>query len=60
MTNDKIYVIRNPLIIAERIQPSFSQFTLQYEGVSFPIFVNDTAAEILRSDGADADGELPV
>lgn len=48
MTNDKIYVIRNPLIIAERIQPSFSQFTLQYEGVSFPIFVNDTAAEILR------------
>lgn len=36
MTNDKIYVIRNPLIIAERIQPSFSQFTLQYEGVSFP------------------------
>lgn len=40
------FAIRNPFIISERIQPAFSQFTLQYDGVNYPIFVNDTAAEI--------------
>lgn len=43
-----VFAIRNPFIISEKIQPAFSQFTLQYDGVDLPIFVNDTAAEILR------------
>lgn len=48
MINSRLFAIRNPLIIQERIQPVYSQFILRYDSIDFPIYVNDSAAEILR------------
>lgn len=45
---NNMYATRNPLIVLERVQPAFSQLILKHEGIDFPIYVNETAAEVLR------------
>lgn len=42
------YPVLNPCIRSERVQPLFSQFVLEYNGIPLPIYVNPEAAQILR------------
>lgn len=48
MDNTKRYPVIHPNIHTERIQPLFSQFNLEFDGVEYPIYVNPEAAQILR------------
>ena len=48
MIDKNLYAVRNPLITTERIQPAFSVFLLHYNGIDYPVYLNDTAAEVMH------------
>ncbi len=47
MIDRNLYAVRNPLFATERDQPAYSTFLIRYKGNDYPVFLNDTAAEVL-------------